>query len=127
MGIAVDVTPASDHPAVERKEVGDRKVGGGPVLARGSVISPVVFGLLREAAQRLGIPITVQAAGGDTSTDADFIHIAREGIATALVSVACRYLHCPSEMVSLEDLDRTADLIAETCRLVDSATDFTAR
>jgi len=36
-------------------------------------------------------------------------------------------MHSPNEMVSLEDLDRTATLIAETCRAVDSATDFTAR
>jgi len=69
----------------------------------------------------------VQAAGADTNTDADFIHIAREGIATALVSVPCRYLHSPSEMVSLEDLDRTAALIAEVCRVVTTDTDFAAR
>jgi endoglucanase len=43
------------------------------------------------------------------------------------VSVPNRYMHSPSEMVSLEDIDRTATLIAETCRRVTAATDFTAR
>lgn len=127
MAIAVDVTHASDHPSMEKKELGDHRLGGGPVLSRGAIISPVVFTLLREAASRLSIPVTVQAVGRDTSTDADAIHIAREGIATALVSVPNRYMHSPNEMVSLEDLDRTAELLAEVCRAVTPETDFTAR
>lgn len=127
MAIAVDVTFATDHPGLEKKEVGDHKLGGGPVLTRGSIINPVVFALLRDTARDLDIPYTVHAAGKDTSTDADAIHIAREGVATALVSVPNRYMHSPNEMVSLEDLDRTAQLIAEACRRVDENTDFTAR
>jgi len=83
--------------------------------------------LLQGAATRLGIPFTVQAAGRETSTDADFIHLAREGIPTALVSIPNRYMHSPSEMVSLEDLDRAANLLAETCRAVTPETDFTDR
>lgn len=127
MAIAVDVTHATDHPGAEKKETGDHRLGGGPVLARGSVISPVVYRLLRDAAARLGIATTTQAAGRDTSTDADFIHIAREGIATGLVSVPNRYMHSPGEMVSLADIEHTAALLAETCRAVTPETDFTAR
>ena len=127
MGIAVDVTHASDHPNVEKKELGEHKLGGGPVLARGSIVSPVVYRLLRDTAERLGMPYSVQAAGRETNTDADFIQLAREGVATALVSVPNRYMHSPSEMVSLEDLDRAATLIAETCRNVRTDTDFTIR
>lgn len=127
MAIAVDVTHATDHPGAEKKEIGDHRLGGGPVLARGSVISPVVYRLLRDAAAKLGIPTTVQAAGRDTSTDADFIHIAREGIATGLVSVPNRYMHSPGEMVSLADIEHTAALLAATCRAVSPDTDFTAR
>lgn len=127
MAIVVDVTHASDYPGAEKKSIGDQRLGGGPVLARGSVVSPVVFGLLRATAARLAMPFAVQAAGRDTSTDADFIHIAREGIATALVSIPNRYMHSPSELVSLDDLDRAATLIAETCRAVTPETDFTAR
>lgn len=127
MAIAVDVTFATDHPGPEKKEVGEHKLGGGPVLTRGSVNSPVVFSLLRDAATRLAISHSVHAAGRDTSTDADFIHLAREGVATALVSVPNRYMHSPNEMVSLLDLDTAAELIAEVCRTVDASTDFTAR
>ncbi len=127
MAIAVDVTFATDHPGPEKKEVGEHKLGGGPVLTRGSVNSPVVFGLLQDTARRLNMPHSLHAAGRNTSTDADFIHLAREGVATALVSVPNRYMHSPNEMVSLDDVDATAELIAETCRAVTAETDFTAR
>jgi putative aminopeptidase FrvX len=127
MAIVVDVTFATDHPGVEKKELGDHKVGGGPVLTRGSVISPVVFRLLRDTAESLRIPFSLNAAGRDTSTDADAIHLARDGVATALLSVPNRYMHSPNEMVSLVDLDRSATLIAAACKAVTAATDFTAR
>jgi endoglucanase len=127
MAWVVDVTFATDHPGIDKKEVGDHKLGGGPVLSRGSIISPVVFNLVRSTAEAQAIPYTVHAAGRDTSTDADAIHLAREGVATALVSVPNRYMHSPNEMVSLEDVDRTASLLAETCRAVTAETNFTDR
>ena len=127
MALVVDVTFATDHPEISKKEIGEAKLGGGPVLARGSIISPVVFDLLRTTAEKNEMPFAVHAAGRDTSTDADAIHIAREGIATGLVSVANRYMHSPNEMVSVDDLDRTATLLAEVCRAVSTDTDFTAR
>jgi putative aminopeptidase FrvX len=127
MAIAVDVTFATDHPNIEKKEIGEAKMGGGPVLTRGSFISPMVFNALRTVAERGEIPFTVHAAGRDTHTDADFIHIAREGVATALVSVPNRYMHSPNEMVSLQDLDHVATLLAATCREIKPDTDFTAR
>ncbi len=127
MAMVVDVTFATDHPQVEKKEIGEAKLGGGAVLARGSIISPVVFNLLRKTAEEKKIPFTVHAAGRDTSTDADAIHIAREGIATALISVPNRYMHSPNEMVALSDVDHIATLLAEVCKAVSNETDFTAR
>jgi endoglucanase len=127
MAIVVDVTFATDHPGLEKREHGECKLDGGPVLTRGSVISPVAYSLLRETATRHAIPVTLHAAGRETSTDADAIHIARDGVATALVSIPNRYMHSPNEMVSLLDVDRAATLLAETCRAVSPETDFTAR
>ena len=127
MAVVVDVTFATDHPGMEKKELGEHKLGGGPVFTRGSIISPVVFDLLRTTAVAHSIPYSVHAAGRDTSTDADAIHIAREGVPTALVSIPNRYMHTPNEMVSLDDLDRAATLLAEVCRRVDATTDFSAR
>ncbi len=127
MAVVVDVTFATDHPGVEKKELGHSPLGSGPVLTRGSVISPVAFRILRDTAESSRIPFTLHAAGRETSTDADAIHLAREGVATALVSIPNRYMHSPNEMVSLVDLDHAAALIAAACRAVTTETDFTAR
>ena len=127
MAIAVDVTFATDHPGMKKEEVGEHTIGGGPVLTRGSVTSPVVFRLLADTAKQLGIPYSIHAAGRFTSTDADAMQLARTGVATALVSIPNRYMHSPNEMVSLEDLDRAATLIAEACTRVSASMDFTAR
>ena len=64
MAIVVDVTFAIDHPGVEKKEYGEAAIDGGPVLTRGSIISPVVFNLLRKTAEdgRFRLPSTPRAA-----------------------------------------------------------------
>lgn len=127
IAIVVDVTFATDHPNVEKKEIGEHKMGGGPIISRGALISPVVHTMLRESAKKLGMPHAVHAVGRDTSTNADAIHIAREGVATGLVSIPNRYMHSPNEMVDLKDVDAAAGLLAEFCRSVTATTDLTAR
>jgi len=122
--VVVDVTHATDYPGVEKKEVGDFKLGSGPALSRGSAVSPVVFDQLVAAAEAEQIPFTIEAAPRGTSTDADAIYTSRRGIATALISVPCRYMHSPNEMVALEDLDRTAALLAAWARRLEPTTSF---
>jgi endoglucanase len=123
--IVVDVTHATDNPTIEKKEVGDVRLGGGPVLSRGSAVNPVVFDLLVDTAEREKIPYAVQAAPRDTSTDADAIATAQRGIATGLVSIPNRYMHSPNEMVDLADVERAARLLAAFARRVTPKTDFT--
>jgi len=125
VAIVVDVTHATDHPNADKKEVGDVRLGAGPVLSRGSSVNPVVFELLAETAEREKIPYQLQAAPRDTGTDADAIATAHRGVATGLVSVPNRYMHSPNEMVDLGDLDRAAALLAAFARRVTSRSDFT--
>ncbi len=122
--IAVDVTHCTDHPGVDKNEYGDVKLGGGPVLSRGSSVNPVVFEHLVDTAEAENIPYTLAAAPRDTGTDADAIYTARQGIATGLVSVPNRYMHSPNEMVSLDDLERAAKLLAGFARRVNHQADF---
>ena len=72
----------------------------------------------------LHAPYAIEAAPRGTSTDADAIFTARHGIATGLVSVPCRYMHSPNEMVSVEDLDRVAQLLAAWAGQLGPATSF---
>ena len=124
VAIAVDVTHATDYPGIEKRKHGDFRLGGGPVISRGSAVNPGVFDLLVEAAEREKIPYAVEAAPRATHTDADNIFTAHRGVATGLVSVPLRYMHSPNEMVALEDLDRAAKLLAAFARRVGPETSF---
>ncbi|HEX4600334.1 MAG TPA: M20/M25/M40 family metallo-hydrolase [Gemmatimonadales bacterium] len=124
VALVVDVTHATDYPGAEKKRAGEHKLGGGPVLARGSAVSPVVFELLAACAEREKIPYSVQAAPHDTGTDADAIYNALRGIPTGLVSVPNRYMHSPNEMVAREDLARAAQLLAAFARRLDPKLSF---
>jgi endoglucanase len=125
VALVVDVTFSTDVPDIDKKELGEHKVGGGPVLSRGSANHPVVFQRLVEAAEAEGIEYTLQAAPRATRTDADAIHLVRMGIPTGLVSVPNRYMHSPNELVSVGDLVRSARLLAAFIRRLDPTTDFT--
>jgi endoglucanase len=127
VALVVDVTHATDHPGADKKEVGDIRLGRGPVLSRGSAVNTVVFELLADTAEREKIPYQLQAAPRDTGTDADAIATAHRGVATGLVSVPNRYMHSPNEMVDLGDLERAAALLAAFARRVTPQTDFTPR
>lgn len=127
VALVVDLTFATDVPDVPKKELGEHKLGGGPVLTRGSAAHPVVFDRLVEAAEGDGIPFTIQAAPKFTRTDADAIYLVRAGVPTGLVSVPNRYMHSPNEVVSMADLDRTARLLAGFVRRLTAEVDFTRR
>jgi endoglucanase len=127
IAIVIDVTHATDYPGVDKRHHGDYKLGSGPAITRGAAINPVLVDLLVETAEAEKIPYTLEAAPRETSTDADNIFTALKGVATALVSVPLRYMHSPNEMVLLEDLERTAKLLAAFSRRVTSTTDLVPR
>ena len=126
VGIAVDVTHATDHPGTEgdKKKLGDIKVGGGPVIARGANINPKLFELLVKVAEEEKIPYQIEPAPAATGTDANAIQITRAGVATALISIPNRYMHSPCEIVSLSDLQHAAKLIAHTVARLSDDTDL---
>jgi putative aminopeptidase FrvX len=127
VAIVVDVTFAADAPGIEKKEVGDHKLGGGPVLTRGSASHPLVFERLASIAEREKIPFSIIAAPKYTSTDADGIFLSRKGVATVVLAVPNRYMHSPNEMVDVKDLDAAAALIAAFCRDLKAGDDFVHR
>ncbi|MDO8949139.1 MAG: M42 family metallopeptidase [Actinomycetota bacterium] len=125
IGIALEVTHATDYPDVDKRKHGEVKCGCGPVIARGANINPMVFKLLCEAAEAEKIPYQVEGAPRGTGTDANAIQLSRGGKAAALVSVALRYMHTPTEVLSLEDLENTAKLLAAFVLRLEPGTDFT--
>ena len=125
VGIALDVNFATDHPGMDKRRIGDQKVGGGPILSRGANINPVVFDELVKAAKRKKIPYQISAESGGTGTDANAMQLTRAGVATGLVGVALRYMHTPVEVLSLDDLEHTSELLKEFVFAVDGKMSFT--
>jgi len=108
IGIAVDVTFA--------KQVGDKgkivpKLGGGPVMDEvGPNIHPKVRRFADEIAKKYNIPLQAEASPRPTGTDANIIQMAREGVATAVLSVPIRYMHSQVETADLRDIEQTIEL-----------------
>lgn len=125
VGIAVDVTHATDHPSMEKKISGEVNLGKGPVIARGPNINPVVYDVMVKTARSKKIPFQLNGQSRATGTDANAIQISRAGVATGLVSVPNRYMHSPVEVISLKDLENCAKLLAEFVMAVTKQTDFT--
>jgi putative aminopeptidase FrvX len=125
VGIAVDVTHATDCPTIEKKEQGEISLGAGPVIFRGPNMNPVVTRRLIETADAGNIRYQMAASGRATPNDTNVMQISRSGVATGLVSIPNRYMHSAVEMISLEDIDRAADLLAGFALRLAGDEDFT--
>jgi endoglucanase len=125
VGIAVDVCHASDTPGNDKKQLGDTRLGSGPVVFRGPNINPRVLERLQESARAREIAVQVRGAPRATGTDANAIQLSRDGVAAGLIGIPNRYMHSPVEVVCLDDLDRAARLLAEFCLGVTSQADWT--
>jgi putative aminopeptidase FrvX len=108
-GLAVDVTGAGDTPEANRMSM---KLGGGPcikVMDGGMLSHPGINKLLTNAAEADHIPYQMEVLPGGT-TDAMAIQLARSGVPTSCISIACRYVHTPSEMVDMDDVENAVKL-----------------
>lgn len=116
IAIAVDVGHATDSPDCDARKHGKFTLGGGPIICRGPNINPFVFDRLVAVAEKNRIPYQVEAEARPTGTDARVIQVSREGVATGLVSIPLRYMHTPSEVVDLKDVEHTVSLLAQFAR-----------
>jgi hypothetical protein len=79
----------------------------GPGLWQGPNTNPVVLRLLQRAADEERIPYQLKAEGTSSPTDARMLQTSRGGVASGLLSVPLRYMHTPSEVLCLEDIQHT--------------------
>ncbi len=94
------------------------EVGKGPAITfmdRSVIPDRRLIRLLVETAEANGIPYQFRRALGG-GTDAGRIHLAREGIPSAVVSVPCRYIHSPAALLSPEDFTHTIQLMTHALK-----------
>ena len=125
VGIAVDVTHATDCPTIDRRQQGSIKLGGGPVVFRGPNMNPRVAARLFEVGDQSRIDYQPSALGRAAPNDSNALQVTRAGVAAGLVSIPNRYMHSADETVSLADVDSAADLLAQFINSLREDDDFT--
>lgn len=116
IGIAVDVGHATDHPDCDARKHGLSTLGGGPIIYRGANINPWVYDRLVKVAKTEEIPHQLFSEAGPTGTDARSIQLSREGVATGLIGIPLRYMHTPSEVADLNDIENCVKLLCAFIR-----------
>ncbi len=114
--IAVDVAHATDYPSVNKSKYGDIRLGKGPVIPIGSDLTPCTQKELKNISQNLELDYQLLALSGCSGTDVNAAQVTMAGCATGLISIPCRYMHTPVEVVSLSDIENVAQILAEFCK-----------
>lgn len=110
IGIALDVTRTGDIPRHGRMEVG---LGKGPAIKvrdSGMLADPRVVRLMRQRAEDAGLPYQMEILDGGT-TDARAMQVSRAGVPAGCISIPCRHIHSPSEVVDLNDVEQIVQLV----------------
>lgn len=107
--IVVDVGFGSD-PYCNKTETID--LGKGPSIGIAPTLDRKLTKELVEIAKEKGIPYQHDVMNGRTGTNADSINIAGKGVKTALISIPLRNMHTAVEVIDINDIEQTADLIA---------------
>jgi len=116
--IVLDTTIAGDTPLIKEKE-SSLKLGKGVAITtieasgRGFIVSSKVKDRFVDTANKYKIPYQIDVLEGGM-TDAAVIYMNREGLLTGVLSVPSRYVHCPTGVFSLKDLNSAVDLAVKT-------------
>lgn len=108
--IVVDVSFA-EQPGVASDKCG--KMSKGPMIGTAPILNKTMFAELKEIANKEDIPYQIEVMSGTTGTNADAVTITGSGIKTALVSIPLRNMHTQAEIVDMEDIEKSAQLIAK--------------
>ena len=108
--LVVDVTHATT-PGTDKSNTFD--AGSGAAIGIGPNMSKKLSDMLISIAKDKKIPSTIEVCPSDSGTNAWTLQTAREGIATALLSIPLKYMHTPVETVKISDIEAVSKLICE--------------
>lgn len=108
--IAVDVSFAS-QPDISG-QYSKIALGKGPMICISPVLDRFMSEKLVELSKNRDIPYQLEPISGVTGTNGDHIAVSKSGVKTAVVSIPQRYMHTPGEVISVADVENTAQLIA---------------
>lgn len=112
LGIAIDVTGWGDTPNTKTTSL---ELGKGPAIKikdSGMISDPKVVDWMETGAKRAKIPFQREILIGG-STDARAIQLTHSGVPVGAISIPCRYVHSPSEMVDINDVNNAIKLLVQ--------------
>jgi endoglucanase len=127
VGIAIDVTHASDNPGNENPKATPCKLGAGPTICAGPNINPIVEKMLRESAKKTKSPFQISPSTRPLGNDANTIQVARGGVAAASIGIPNRYMHTQAEVCSYRDLELAIKILTQFVVSITPKTDFRPR
>lgn len=108
--VAVDVSFAKTHFESE-EDCGI--MGRGVMIGVAPSLCAELSDTFINTAKQSDIPYQIEVMNGKTGTDADKISVTKSGVKTVTLSIPLKYMHTPTEVLDLRDIDYTASLIAE--------------
>lgn len=114
LGIALDVTPTGDTPKGRNANVTLGKGAAVKVMDRSLICHPGLKNYMVKVAEEKGIQYQMEVLemGG---TDSGAIQMTKAGIPAGVISIPCRHVHTPCEMVDLGDVDCCVRLLKALC------------
>lgn len=113
VGVAIDVTHATDYPSMSCARDGDIALNRGVVISHGPNMHKSLNKQFKQLAQDCKISYQEAAVPGPTGSDARAIQQVGDGVKTVLISIPCRYMHTPNEIVSLQDAETAIQLLVK--------------
>lgn len=117
ISIAIDATHATDYPTINNRKYGDIKLGEGAVIPLGSNFSNSLQENLRNVARTNDIKYQLDSLPSHSGTDIATIQLMRGGCLSGLVSIPCRYMHTPTEVISLDDVSSVIEILYQFIKL----------
>jgi putative aminopeptidase FrvX len=124
VGIAIDVTHASDNPGEPDSKASPCLLGAGPTIVTGPNCNPVVESMLKDAATKTKTPYQIAPSTRPLGNDANTMQIARGGVAAGSIGIPNRYMHTQAEICSYKDLESAIKILVKFVTSITSKTDF---
>lgn len=124
VGIAIDVTHATDNPGSENPKATPCKLGAGPAISGGPSTNPVVEKLLKDSAKKTKTPFQFTPTARPLGNDANTMQLTRGGVATAGIGIPNRYMHTQVEVCSYKDLEGAIRILTHFVSHITAKTDF---
>ncbi len=109
IALAVDVSFAL---TADDSELKCGKMGKGCMIGFAPTLDKELSGRFKEIAQKNNMPYQIEVMNGETGTNADRFSVNKSGVKAVTLSIPLKYMHTPVEVISVSDVENTAQLIA---------------